>query len=392
MMRDPWNTSAPSATRAGPARVLFLWSLWVLVLAASPGEGHGQGTAEGQSFEFVTNPVVAQRADPWVYRHTDGTYYFTGSVPAYDRIELRRAETLQGLAFAEPITIWRRHGSGPMSYHIWAPEIHFVDGRWYIYFAAGRVDEIFDIRMYVLENASPNPLEGEWVEKGQLRTNWESFSLDATTFEHHGIQYLVWAQNDPDIRGNTNLYIAEMENPWTIRGQQVMLTRPEYDWEMQGYLVNEGPAVLKRNGRIFLTYSGSATDARYAMGLLTASEEADLLDPDSWTKSPVPIFVSSPENGVYGPGHNSFTVSHDGTTDVLVYHGRSYPDIMGNSLNDPNRHARIQRLEWAEDGTPLFGQPVPDGPHVITGTPQIQQVMEHPTTAPRVGSRHPIRR
>lgn len=348
---------------------IFLVLLAALLIGVpAPATGQRQPRVE-----FVTNPVVPHRADPWVYKHTDGYYYFTGSVPAYDRIELRRAETLQGLAFAEPVVVWHKHESGPMSYHIWAPELHYLDGNWYIYFAAGRADAVFDIRMYVLENASPNPLEGEWVEKGQLKTNWESFSLDATAFEHRGIRYLVWAQNDPEIRGNTNLYIAELENPWTIRGEQVMLTRPEYEWEMQGYLVNEGAAVLKRNGRIFMTYSGSATDHRYAMGLLTADEDADLLDPASWTKSPEPVFQSSPENGQYGPGHNSFTTSVDGSIDVMVYHARPYREIMGNPLYDPNRQARMQVLEWAADGTPIFGEPVPDGPHVIDPDPPSRE-------------------
>ena len=40
---------------------------------------------------------IAQRADPFVYRHTDGTCYFTASVPAYDRIILRAANDLGGL-------------------------------------------------------------------------------------------------------------------------------------------------------------------------------------------------------------------------------------------------------------------------------------------------------
>jgi GH43 family beta-xylosidase len=316
--------------------------------------------------EFVTNPVVPHRADPWVYRHTDGMYYFTGSVPAYDRVELRRSPTLQGLAFAEPKTVWRKHESGPMSQHIWAPEVHHWNGKWYVHFAAGRVDEPFAIRMYVLENASADPLEGEWVEKGQIRTRWETFALDATQFEHRGKLYLVWAQADPEIRGNSNLYIAEMENPWTLRSQQVMITRPEHEWEIQGYRVNEGAAVLNRHGRIFITYSGSATDARYAMGLLWADENADLLDAASWTKSPTPVFVSNPEAGQYGPGHNSFTTSHDGTVDVMVYHARTYSNIRGNSLYDPNRQGRMQRIEWTEDGFPVFGVPVPDGPHVIS--------------------------
>ena len=358
---------------------IFCLSLLIVIFAicAAPRALYAQPGLTEEGGEFVTNPVVAQRADPWVHKHTDGHYYFTGSVPAYDRIELRRSKTLQGLAFAEPVTVWEKHESGPMSYHIWAPELHHIDGKWYLYFAAGRADAIFDIRMYVLENDAANPLEGEWVEKGQLETNWDSFSLDATTFEHRGTRYLVWAQKDPDIQGNTNLYIAEMKNPWTIEDEQVLLTKPEYDWEKQGYLVNEGAAVIKRNGRIFMTYSGSATDANYAMGLLTADADADLTDPDAWTKAREPVFESNSENGVYGPGHNSFTVTKDGKEDVLVYHGRPYPDILGNSLNDPNRHTRMQVLQWAPDGTPVFGAPVPPGPQVLT----------EPTEEPQSGNR-----
>jgi GH43 family beta-xylosidase len=114
-----------------------------------------------------------------------------------------------------------------------------------------------------------------------------------------------------------------------------------------------------------MTFSGSATDARYSMGLLYADENANLLDPASWTKLPEPVFVSNPENGQFGPGHNSFTTSHDGTVDVMVYHARTYSNIMGNSLYDPNRQGRMQRIEWDENGMPVFGVPVPDGPHVI---------------------------
>jgi GH43 family beta-xylosidase len=139
-----------------------------------------------QKVETLKNPIVEQRADPWVYKHTDGFYYFTASVPEYDRIEVRRSKTIQGLGDAEPVVAWTKHEDGIMSANIWAPEIHFIDGKWYIYFAAARKDAIFDHRMYVIENDSQNPLEGNWVEKGQVRTAWESFSLDATTSEHQG--------------------------------------------------------------------------------------------------------------------------------------------------------------------------------------------------------------
>lgn len=310
-----------------------------------------------------SNPLVLQRADPWVYKHSDGYYYFTASVPEYDRIELRRSATLEGLRDARPVVAWRKYETGMLSANIWAPEIHYIQGKWYIYFAAARTTEtqdgLFDHRMYALENESANPLEGQWIEKGQIKTAWESFALDATTFEHQGSLYYVWAQKDPQIEGNSNLYISKMSNPWTLSGQQVMISTPEYPWEIIGFRVNEGASVLKRNGWIFISYSASATDHNYCMGLLYADESSDLLNPASWTKLPVPVFQTNEETGQYGPGHNSFTVSEDGQ-DVLIYHARNYKEITGDPLYDPNRHTRAQVFHWNGDGTPNFGTPVKD--------------------------------
>jgi GH43 family beta-xylosidase/alpha-L-arabinofuranosidase len=306
-----------------------------------------------------SNPILPQRADPHAMLHTDGWYYFTATVPEYDRIELRRAKTLGGLSTAEPKVIWRKHARGPMSHHIWAPEIHFINGKWYIHFAAGRAESIWHIRPYVLENSSANPLEGEWVEKGEIKLNWDSFSLDATTFEHRGTRYLVWAQNAPPEPG-TALFIAKMDTPWSIVGTQVCITKPELPWERIGHNVNEGAAVLHRNGRFFLTYSASATDANYCLGLLTADENADLLNPKSWVKSPTPVFKSNPATSQYGPGHNSFTTTPDGKTDIMVYHARNYEQIQGEPLHNPDRATRAQVVNWTADGTPNFGVPVAD--------------------------------
>ncbi|WP_030159992.1 family 43 glycosylhydrolase [Glycomyces sp. NRRL B-16210] len=311
---------------------------------------------------LFTNPLIQQRADPHIVRHTDGYYYFTASVPAYDRIVMRRATTIQGLASAQEVTVWSKHASGPMSHHIWAPEIHYIDGRWYVHFAAGRADDIWAIRMYVLENAAANPLTGTWTERGRVVTPRDSFSLDATTFTNGSTRYLCWAQSDPDLGSGTSLYLAAMANPWTITGTPVRISRPTLSWETVGHRVNEGAAVVKRGGRIFMTYSASATDANYAVGLLTASEGANLLDPASWAKSQQPVLRSNDATSQYGPGHNSFTVSEDGQSDLIVYHARPYRNISGDPLYDPNRHTRVQKVYWRADGTPDFGIPVADGP------------------------------
>lgn len=312
--------------------------------------------------KIYTNPIVLERADPWVYKHSDGYYYFTGSVPGYKSIELRRARSLNDLENGERITVWKAPETGPTSCLIWAPEIHFVRGKWYIYFAASDNEEIRNEnhhhRMFVIENAEEDPMNTNWVEKRQIKTQFESFSLDGTMFEHQARLYYVWAQQDPVIPGNSNLYISEMENPWTLKGKQTLLSVPEYPWEKIGFSVNEGAAAIIRNGKVFITYSGSATDENYAMGLLWADEKSDLLNGFSWNKTVEPVFKSSPENQQFGPGHNSFTVSEDGKRDVIVYHARPEPNKVGDPLNNPNRHARAQIFEWDEKGFPVFGEPV----------------------------------
>ncbi|MEV7194818.1 glycoside hydrolase family 43 protein [Streptomyces sp. NPDC093510] len=329
-------------------------------LAAAPAAAHA-APAPALAPSRYANPLVRQRADPHIHRHTDGRYYFTATSPEYDRIILRRSRTLRGIATAEEAVVWRKHTSGDMAAHIWAPEIHHIDGKWYMYFAAAPADDVWKIRMWVLENSHRDPFKGTWTEKGRIVTAWDTFSLDATTFTHRGVRYLAWAQYEPGMDNNTAVFLSRMANPWTVTGPQVRLTTPEYDWECVGFKVNEGASVIRRNGRVFMTYSASATDANYCLGLLTADAGSDLLDPASWAKSPKPVFTSNETTKQYGPGHNSFTVAEDGRTDVLVYHARQYKEITGDPLHDPNRHTRIQRLGWKPDGTPDFGVPIADG-------------------------------
>ncbi|CAI0947445.1 family 43 glycosylhydrolase [Serratia quinivorans] len=309
------------------------------------------------------NPLIEQRADPFVLRHSDGYYYFTASVPEYDRLELRRARSLSELAQASPTVVWQKPQQGPMSHLIWAPELHFINGKWYLYFAAAHSPEIagglFQHRMFALECSAANPLTGDWVEKGRIYTHIDSFSLDATHFEYRGQHYYLWAQKDPAIPGNSNLYLAEMEDPWTLKGRPVMLSQPELPWETVGFSVNEGPAVITHGQRIFISYSASATDENYCLGLLWADIDSDITDAAQWHKLDQPVFRTSVKNRQFGPGHNSFTLDEQGR-DILVYHARNYTEIEGDPLYDPNRHTRIKPLEWDEEGMPVLGEPPAD--------------------------------
>ena len=302
------------------------------------------------------NPIAEQRADPWVYKTDDGTYYLIATVPEYDRIVIRKANSINGLKDAEEKTVWKKHKKGVMASHIWAPELHRIDGKWYIYFAAGESEDIWNIRMYALSNEADDALEGEWKEEGRIMTEHDSFSLDATTFEHNGKLYMIWAQNVLDEGHGTGLVLSEMKDATTLTGKEVVITKPEYSWERVKYNVNEGPAVIKRDGRIFVSYSASATNHNYCMGLLWIDEDADLLDVNNWQKSAGPVFYSNPDFDRYGPGHNSFTVAEDGETVVMIYHARDYKEIEGEALDDPNRATRARVVEWTKSGFPDFMQ------------------------------------
>lgn len=302
-------------------------------------------------------PFIEQRADPFI-ACVDGVWYFTASVPAYDRIVLRRADSLEGLRTAGEVTVWLAHDAGVMSRHIWAPELHRLDGKWYIYFAAGEKRNKWKIRPWVLECRGADPLTYIWEERGNLTRadgdefSFTDFSLDMTTFSHGGKRYCVWAEKVGMGKKISNLYIAEMENALTLKTPQMLLTSPSYAWERHGFWVNEGPAFLEEGGRVFLTYSASDTGPAYCMGLLWADAGADLMDISSWHKENRPVFQTQAERGLFGPGHNSFTRDSDGTV-LMAYHARPYDEIVGDPLYDPNRHTYVMKVRF-EENMPVF--------------------------------------
>lgn len=218
----------------------------------------------------------------------------------------------------------------------------------------------------MLQCLSRDPYNGKWVEKGKFQKreddafSFTGFSLDMTYFEAGEKAYCIWAQQNE--RKISCLYIGEVnpESPWRLISAPVLLSEPEYDWEKVRYPVNEGPAVLKHEGRIFVCYSASGTGPEYCVGLLEACEASQLLDKASWTKHARPFLCSADLADEYGPGHNSFTRDEQGN-DIFVYHARSrecFEKTCGYAQNDPLydpcRHTRLRRIFWGKDGRPQF--------------------------------------
>ena len=311
-----------------------------------------------------TNPLLPEGADPWcIYK--DGFYYYTHTTA--HNITLWKADCMGSLATAEKKIVFKPEATGPCSKNIWAPEIHFLNDKWYIYFAAdcGNND---NHRLWVLENEAADPFMGTWIMKGKLKTPEDKWCIDGSVFEHKQQLFFIWSGWHGNVNGQQNIYIAKMKNPWTLKGKRTLLSCPELDWETHGDLhdgvnpphvkVNEGPAILVKNDRLFLIYSASGcwTD-QYALGMLTASIHSDPLRAQSWVKTQNPVFKQSKENKVFSTGHNSFFKSPDGKEDYILYHAKDKSTSQTGITQSP----RAQQFSWHPDGTPNFGIPAAQG-------------------------------
>lgn len=298
-----------------------------------------------------TNPLLPSGPDPWVTRH-EGVFYYMHT--SGDRLEIRKTRDIARLAEATPKVIWRPPATGPNAISIWAPELHRIGGKWYVYYTAAASGQDNDAHrgVFVLENSADDPTTGAWIDRGRVNTRYSG--IDGTTFVYGGKRYFVYS---PYVGPDSVLAIARMANPWTLEGEEAIIARPEYDWEKQGgRQILEGPEFLfGPEGDLFLSYSASACwSDDYALGLLSASAGSDPLDPDVWTKSPRPVFRKSPENGVYAPGHNGFFTAANGRENWIIYHANPGPSMKCTSKRSP----RIQRFDWDANGAPVFGEPV----------------------------------
>ncbi|WP_083158071.1 family 43 glycosylhydrolase [Allomuricauda sp. CP2A] len=311
--------------------------------------------------ETFTNPLLPSGPDPFNIYH-NGYYYYTSTEG--NKLVLRKVKNLANLSEAETKTIWTPPEGTLYSHDIWAPEVHFIDGKWYVYFAADDGNNETH-RMYAVENSNENPFQGTFDFKGKIAAATDKWAIDGNVFKHNGQLYMIWSGWEGDANGQQDIFIAKMKNPLEIEGDRVKISSPTHEWERhwnegtsdsnppQVY-VNEGPQFLSHDDNIFIVFSASGcwTDY-YSLGLLTFAGTDNLLDPEAWVKSDEPIFTQSPENGVYGPGHNSFFKSPNGKEDWILYHANSEPGQGCGSHRSP----RMQMIQWSEEGYPILGTP-----------------------------------
>lgn len=307
-------------------------------------------TERSSSACTFTNPIVLSGQDPWVIQYSNH-YYFCQSVRR--SIRVAKADELQHIGDGPWATVWAPSPDTAYSKDLWAPELHYLRGGWYIYLAADD-GENRNHRIYVLQGTTQDP-QSAFTFKGHLVTRPDRWAIDGTVLQMPGDKlYFIWSGWEGTENVAQNLYIAPMSDPLTISGERVCISKPEREWELHGRpLINEGPETLWHGTNLFLIYSASGSwGDDYCLGQLTWTG-GDVLNPASWSKKSDPVF--SRTAAVFGPGHCSFVKSPDGREDWIVYHSAKHKGAGWN------RQVSIERFYWNVDGSPNFGSPIPPG-------------------------------
>ncbi|MHC4878642.1 MAG: sulfatase-like hydrolase/transferase [Planctomycetota bacterium] len=334
---------------------------WNAELPVDAGDPSFRQTAQFQSLpaEQFVNPI-GEGADPWVVRDPNHDRYLWCLSEGNRAIAVHTSDRLTNLG--QKHVVWRAPESGPVSREVWAPELHYLDGHWHIYFAAsdGKNENHLS---YVLRSEGNDPL-GPYELHGPLATgdgkggrSPNIWAIDVTVLEHAEKRYAIWSGWDAPGTDQQYLYIAPMKSPTELGGPRVRLCgNADHLWErtepkLDARGLNEAPQVLKTGESVFLTYScGASWLATYKLGMLELTG-SNPLDPASWTKHADPVFSSTQET--FGVGHSCFVKSPDRTQWWHVFHAKQ------------DRQPGWRRAVFAQpmlvdaSGRPQFGAPFP---------------------------------
>lgn len=355
----------------GKIKAILCTILAVITLGTTFLTG-GCGGENGEDMnDTFFNPIHLSGQDPWFYKH--GDYYYHILVLGVERngkeekaFTITRSKSLTTLYpdLNDPETT---HIAGFVAdsniQSIWAPEIFFFEGYWYLLFTASTTDKEYldnlqdktDVidsarRTYIIKSETDDPF-GKYGKAIKLELSPDRRSIDATFMNYNGKQYVIWAGWPNELHTafwQQNLYITELEtgDPTKVKaslgGERCLISEPKADWERNSSSQNEGPCLIYApDGTPVLLFAASyAASDCYCIGYMRMTGD-NPLDMSSWEKGVKPLMETDLlRTDIVSPGHCSVVKSPDGTEDWIVYHAAKY------SGAGWSRTVRLQKLEW----------------------------------------------
>ncbi len=323
-----------------------------------PGVYTAKGTVTQPTFNN-SKALFNARPDPQMVKYNGKFYFISTDENGQGKIFIRQSDTLEGIKNSSE-TLLLDGNSFPQLFKtcLWAPELHVIEGKLYIFFA-GSLTNWSGVQSHVMQlKEGGDPMKtADWETPIRVQdkdgnnlydTDSQGITLDMTYFQVGEQGYVAWAQRQlHPVDTGSWLYIAtvDKQEPWKLTSDRTAFCKPDYGWDNNDTFVVEAPFVIQKDGKIYLTFSGGATNHTYCIGMMTASADSNLLDAASWRKRNFPILTSWSVPGQYGPGHNAYILDDDGVM-YNIYHAK-----WGRSAT---RSASIRRVHFDMDGEPVL--------------------------------------
>ena len=332
-----------------------------------PGTYTVNGTVKQLDDDGTNYPFLKERADPAVVKFNNKYYFIATTESQNIGLYIRESDTLLGIKTAAENLVFDEAKGASAGYVTpdchWAPELHIINSELCMLFSANQGNGGFNVQsmfMKLKTDGDPKKYDDWETPKRFLDKNGDFLSnnsnrggitLDMTHFAYNNRHYVIWSQRNFNINGGTaDLWIGEIEadKPWQLISDPVLIVLNEYGWERNHTFVNEGPFVIIRDDKLYMTYSGGAVDETYSVGITTVdlNENVDFLDPGTWVKTNYPVLTGFSVPGLDGPGHNSYVMDDDGQF-INLYHARIQN---GNWTRD----TLLRIVHFGANGTPIL--------------------------------------
>lgn len=333
------------------SRKLLLMTLSLLLCGMASACAQSLPLTDGKAVKdrFAANPrPVKDIGDPHVLKA--GDEYFTFATGGTIGFNVWRSTDLTTFSKEKAVRKidW-------VSGDYWAPEVYEANGRYYMFFT-GRWKENGSLRVGVAVADAP---QGPYTDAiGGPLFDFGYAAIDGTLlYDDAGTPYMIYSrdcsENVVGANHESHLYGVQLaQDLLSTVGEPVLLTQPDAPWELMSgdYRWNEGPAVVRHDGRYYLFYSANFYGGKeYTLGAAVADHP---LGPYvKQANNPILNYIETPDAVIVsGPGHNSFFTV--GSELFTSYHTHTYPQAPSG-----NRQVNIDRAGFHADGTAYINGP-----------------------------------